>query len=133
MTDNDGKKALDELDSRLRAARAGAQDPLKRKGAEKDEKGGPLGLAFRVSVEIVSAVAIGVAVGWLADQWLGTRPWLMLVFIVLGGAAGILNVYRMASGFGYAVGYKKTDEEIAGSRGQGADGPGKPDSGKNEG
>lgn len=114
MVDDDGKKALDELDSRLAAARQHAQDPLKQPGAEKSEKGGPLGLAFRVSVEIVSAVAIGVAIGWFADEWLGTRPWLMLVFIVLGGGAGILNVYRMASGFGYAVGYQKREDPGSG-------------------
>jgi F0F1-type ATP synthase assembly protein I len=34
----------------------------------------------------------------------------MLVFIFLGGAAGILNVYRMARGFGYAVGYQKESD-----------------------
>jgi ATP synthase protein I len=110
MSDEDDKKALEELDARLNRAREHAQDPLKQKTAEKSEKGGPLGLAFRVSVEIVSAVAVGVAIGWLLDEWLGTRPWLMLVFIVLGGGAGILNVYRMASGFGYAVGYQKRDD-----------------------
>lgn len=132
MADDDAKKALDELDSRLQAARAERQDPLRRPASENEEKGGPLGLAFRVSVEIVSAVAVGVAIGWLADQWFGTRPWLMLVFIVLGGAAGILNVYRMASGFGYAVGYKKTDEDGAGSGGK-PDGSRKPQGGSNEG
>jgi ATP synthase protein I len=132
MADDEAKKALDELDSRLRQAQAEKQDPLRRPGPENEEKGGPLGLAFRVSVEIVSAVAVGVAIGWLADQWLGTRPWLMLVFIVLGGAAGILNVYRMASGFGYAVGYKKDDEDEA-RPGKGAGRMVKPDNGSNEG
>ena len=69
-----------------------------------------LGLAFRVSVELVSALAVGFGIGWLLDYWFETRPWLMLVFILLGGAAGILNVYRMARGFGYAAGYKATRE-----------------------
>ena len=78
---------------------------------KKSEKDGPLGLAFRVSVEIVSAVAIGTLIGFLIDDWLGTRPWLMLFCIVLGGGAGILNVYRIASGFGYAVGYKDEQDE----------------------
>ncbi len=71
------------------------------------KQGSALGLAFRVSVELVSALAVGLGIGWLLDEWLDTRPWLMLVFIVLGGAAGIMNVYRMASGYGYAVGYQK--------------------------
>lgn len=114
MNENDPKPAensdLSELDARLAKARGQAQDPLTQEGPEKSEKGGALGLAFRVSVEIVSAVAIGVGIGWLLDDWLDTRPWLMLVFIVLGFSAGILNVYRMASGFGYAPGYAKPDK-----------------------
>ena len=124
---DDDRRALDALDTRLQSARAQAQDPLKRPGAEKSEKGGPLGLAFRVSVEIVSAVAVGVAIGWLADEWFGTRPWLMLVFIVLGGAAGMLNVYRMASGFGYAVGYQKRDQDSHASAGAEPGGPAGPE------
>jgi len=111
MADDPEKQALDALDSRLREARGQVQDPLSKPGPEKSEKGGALGLAFRVSVEIVSAVAIGVGIGWLLDGWLDTKPWMMVVFIVLGFAAGILNVYRMASGFGYAAGYAQKDEK----------------------
>ncbi|MBC8445050.1 MAG: AtpZ/AtpI family protein [Rhodospirillaceae bacterium] len=67
--------------------------------------GNALGVAFRVSVELVSALAVGFGIGWLLDQWLDTRPWLMLVFLLLGGAAGMLNIYRMAKGMGYADSY----------------------------
>ena len=111
MVDKNDYDALNALDSRLKNARDHIQDPLNQPGAEKTEKGGALGLAFRVSVEIVSAVAIGVCIGWLLDSWLGTTPWLMVVFIVLGFAAGILNVYRLATGFGYAAGYTERDEQ----------------------
>jgi len=69
-----------------------------------------LGLAFRVSVEVVSALAVGLGIGWLLDQWLDTRPWLMLAFLLLGGCAGMLNVYRVAKGFGYAVGYQDPND-----------------------
>ena len=111
MVDKNDRDALNALDSRLKNARDHVQDPLNQPGAEKAEKGGALGLAFRVSVEIVSAVAIGTLIGFLMDNWLGTRPWLMLFCIVLGGGAGILNVYRIASGFGYAVGYRNEQDE----------------------
>ena len=110
MADKNHPDAFNALNSRLKNARGHAQDPLNQPGPEKSKKGGALGLAFRVSVEIVSAVAIGVGVGWLLDGWLGTKPWLLVVFIVLGFAAGILNVYRLASGFGYAAGYTKRGE-----------------------
>ena len=91
----------------LRNAALGHRDTETGGGAKNLPPGNALGLALRVGVELVSALAIGLAIGWLLDAWLGTRPWLMLVFILLGGAAGILNVYRMARGFGYAVGYNK--------------------------
>ena len=111
MADKNHPDALKVLNSRLKNARDHIQDPLNQPGPEKAEKGGALGLAFRVSVEIVSAVAIGVVIGWLLDGWLKTTPWLMVVFIVLGFAAGILNVYRLATGFGYAAGYTERDEQ----------------------
>jgi len=109
MSDRPPERELDSLEARLRDARSRAEDIV----PESKEKNQPpmsaLSLAFRVGVELVSALAIGVAIGWLLDQWLGTRPWLMLVFIFLGGAAGILNVYRMARGFGYAAGYQREE------------------------
>jgi len=74
-----------------------------------------LGLAFRVAVELVSAVAVGLAIGWGLDNLLDTKPWLMVVFIILGFAAGVINVYRMASGFGNAVGYERDNEAQAGN------------------
>jgi len=49
--------------------------------------------------------------GWLLDRWLGTKPWLMIVFFFLGAAAGIMNVYRAVNGLGLAAGYKRPDEE----------------------
>ena len=109
MSDQPPERELDSLEARLRDARSRAEDIV----PESKEKNQPpmsaLSLAFRVGVELVSALAIGVAIGWLLDQWLDTRPWLMLVFIFLGGGAGILNVYRMARGFGYAAGYQREE------------------------
>jgi ATP synthase protein I len=57
-----------------------------------------LGRAFRMSTEFVAGVIAGGGLGWLFDRWLGTSPWGMIVFLMLGFAAGIYNVMR-ASGF----------------------------------
>lgn len=57
--------------------------------------GGSWGMGFRAGVEVVSALAVGVVLGLLADRWLGTWPWLFLLFFVMGSAAGVLNVYRL--------------------------------------
>jgi ATP synthase protein I len=54
-------------------------------------------LGLRVGVELVSALAVAVAIGWFLDGWLGTRPFLLMLFVVLGGAAGVANLWRLVS------------------------------------
>lgn len=54
-----------------------------------------MGVGLRVGVELVSALAVAVAIGWYLDGWLGTRPFLLMLFVVLGGAAGVANVWRL--------------------------------------
>jgi ATP synthase protein I len=58
------------------------------------------GAAFRIGVELVAALIVGVGAGLLLDRWLGTAPWFLIVFFFLGAAAGVLNVYRAAAGMG---------------------------------
>lgn len=101
---------LDALGRRLEETRRNRDKPPGFASRFKSAPGNALGLAFRVSVELVSALAVGLGIGWLLDLWLETSPWLMIVFIVLGFAAGVLNVYRMASGFGYAPGYQRPED-----------------------
>ena len=55
----------------------------------------PMGIGVRVGVELVSALAVAVAIGWGLDRWLGTTPWLLGLFVLLGGAAGVANVWRL--------------------------------------
>lgn len=71
------------------------------------------GQAFRIAAELVSGLIVGLGIGWGLDAWLGTKPWLLILFFLLGAAAGILNVYRATKGYGLAVGYKKrgTDDD----------------------
>ena len=51
---------------------------------------------FRLSTELVAGVLVGAGIGWLLDRWLGTTPWGLMVFLLLGFAAGVLNVMRAA-------------------------------------
>jgi ATP synthase protein I len=51
---------------------------------------------FRLSTELVAGVLVGAGLGWLLDRWLGTSPWGLIVFLMLGFAAGVLNVMRAA-------------------------------------
>lgn len=85
----------DGFESRLRQARArqGMDDPGP--GGSGRLPQGNWGIGFRAGVEVVSALVVGIAIGWFLDRWLGTWPWLFLLFFVLGSAAGVLNVYRL--------------------------------------
>ena len=105
------KQSLEDLDRRVRALREERRKPSKLSMNIKAPPSNVLGLAFRVAVELVSALVVGAIIGWSLDYWLDTRPWIMLVFVVLGAAAGILNVYRLASGFAYAANYQTADEK----------------------
>ena len=51
---------------------------------------------IRLSAELVAGVLVGAAIGLLLDRWLGVSPWGLIVFLLLGFAAGILNVMRAA-------------------------------------
>jgi ATP synthase protein I len=59
---------------------------------------GPSGFArgFQLSSELVGGVIVGAAIGWSLDRWLGISPWGLIVFLMVGFAAGVLNVMRSA-------------------------------------
>ncbi|MSP89726.1 MAG: AtpZ/AtpI family protein [Alphaproteobacteria bacterium] len=114
MTEPKTPPSLDDLDARLRAARlaSGVEDKAVGDGtAGAGGERGALGLAVRVGVELVSALIVGSALGYGLDLWLGTKPWLMVVFFFLGAAAGISNVWRVVNGMSSAVGYAGDKDE----------------------
>ncbi|MCC7045170.1 MAG: AtpZ/AtpI family protein [Alphaproteobacteria bacterium] len=99
MTADPPPSSLKDLEARLSDARQRAGI---RQDEEKDARtdGGPpptsaMGLALRVGIELAAGLAVGGGIGWFLDRWLGTSPFLLLVFFVLGAAAGMLNVYRL--------------------------------------
>ncbi len=61
-----------------------------------ESRGRALGQALRLATELVVGVGVGGVIGWGLDRALGTAPFLMVVFLILGAAAGILNVMRTA-------------------------------------
>jgi ATP synthase protein I len=91
MTENDPAD-LDKLDAQLKAARERNPEPVSRSGPSEGKSGMAMGM--RLSAELLAGVLVGLGVGWALDRWLGTGPWLLLVFLLLGTAAGILNVVR---------------------------------------
>ena len=55
-----------------------------------------MGLAVRVLSEFVAAVIVGAVIGWGIDRVAGTSPAFLIVFLLMGAAAGFWNVYRIA-------------------------------------
>lgn len=107
MSDKDKPSDLAGLDARLKEAES------RRRAAEgaRDAQGQGMGLAVKVGTELVAGVLVGVGIGWLLDRWLGTKPWLMIVFFLLGATAGMFGVYRTVTGIGHGVGYKPADKK----------------------
>ncbi|MGE0725177.1 MAG: AtpZ/AtpI family protein [Alphaproteobacteria bacterium] len=119
--DNEKRRPLSfgELDRRLDEARSrqGGDGP---DGALAERPQSSLGWAFRIGVELVAALIVGVGIGWLLDRWLGTMPLFLVLFFFLGAAAGGLNVWRAVGRMGLAPGYRRPGEPGDGG-GPGAD------------
>jgi len=82
----------DPFKTRLEIAKKKAFD----KENDKKPHPSPIGNAFKLSTELVSAVAVGTIIGFILDKTFGTKPWLILIFFFVGVIAGIMNVIKSA-------------------------------------
>jgi len=74
-----------------------AKSKIAKKNLYKDkEPPSSIGTAFKLSTELVSAVAVGTIIGFILDKTFGPKPWLLLIFFFLVVVAGIINVLRSA-------------------------------------
>jgi ATP synthase protein I len=89
---DDRSARLDELDRRIRAARK-AREPKRGKTGEKFAMAN---MAWRMTLELVVGGMVGAAMGWGLDVLLGTMPLFLIVFVLLGFAAGVRTVMRSA-------------------------------------
>ena len=83
----------DKFKTRLKIAKNRAK---LHKVSKNEQTGSNMGTAFKMSTELVSAVAVGTIIGFILDNWFGTKPWLILIFFFVGVAAGIMNVVKTA-------------------------------------
>ena len=91
--DGDLSGRLERLGAELDAKRPSA--PLgKGPDATQSGRSSAIGLAFRLSAEFVAGVLAGGILGWLVDRMVGTAPWGLIVCLILGFAAGMLNLLR---------------------------------------
>lgn len=91
-----------ELDSRLEDLEAKlshmSQQGKKDEEAQQGNGGSVSGLAmaWRLGSEFIAGVFVGGAIGWLVDTWFGLAPWGLIIFVLLGFLAGMLNMLRSA-------------------------------------
>ena len=69
---------------------------LKKKLNNTKQNSTSIGAAFKLSTELVAAVAVGTIIGFILDNTFGTKPWLIIIFFFIGVIAGIINVIRSA-------------------------------------
>ena len=83
----------DPLKTRLEIAK---NKVSKRNLFNKKNNPSPIGTAFKLSTELVAAVAVGTIIGFIFDKTFGTKPWFILIFFFVGVVAGISNVIKSA-------------------------------------
>ena len=106
MDDGDGKpdlsaardaelaRRLGDLGRRLDKQQRNAEVGGNQREAEPGRPG--YAVAMRLAADFVAGVLLGAAIGWGFDKLVGTSPWGLIVFLLLGFAAGILTVMRSA-------------------------------------
>lgn len=90
------KQQLGELDAKIKEVRANLLDDDGGKKGQGSRFGAGWGLGARLATELLGGVVVGAGIGLLLDDWLETKPVFLVVFLLFGTAAGILNVYRTA-------------------------------------
>ena len=83
----------DQFKTRLQIAK---EKLLKKNLDYKNQNSSSFGAAFKLSTELVAAVAVGTIIGFILDKTFGTKPWLILIFFFIGVIAGITNVIKSA-------------------------------------
>lgn len=93
MSEDPFAERLKRLEDRIAAANASRAEPAARVGAKFTQGS----LAWRMVTELVAGLLLGLAIGWGLDSLFGTRPVFLVVFVLLGFAAGIRVMLRTAA------------------------------------
>lgn len=100
---------LEKLNQKLLKARGLDQESLKKKEEEQKETESKQGI--QAGIELVGAIFLPTAIGYMLDQWLDTQPAFMLILFFLGICTGFYNVYRITQNMGTAVGVKSPEKD----------------------
>ncbi len=93
MTDLSENNGGEDLDRRIAEAQAKHDRGISTAEGRAESRG------WAVGIEFVGAVLVSGFIGWLIDRWMGSKPWALIVMLVLGFAAGTRRAMQTASDF----------------------------------
>jgi ATP synthase protein I len=99
---------LESLEKKLHLIR---DKNLKEDKKEENISSKELGQGLRIGIEMVVSIFLGAGLGFLIDRWFNSFPIFMILFLILGFAAGIMNTLRIMSGLDEAVGLGRAVRE----------------------
>jgi ATP synthase protein I len=96
---SDGKPGpvTSDLAARIKRAQASEEVPGDAQIGATNRDMSAMSRGLRLGSEFIAAILVGAGIGYLLDMWLKTSPWLLLVMVLVGFAAGVLNVVRSAA------------------------------------
>ena len=95
---------LDNLKNKIDKTRGpdtSAEDAAREEHADNVSKGA------RAGAELVGCIGGGAVIGLLLDNWLGTKPWFLIIMLMLGIVAAFVNIYRATQNIGTSIGYSE--------------------------
>jgi ATP synthase protein I len=92
--------SLDQRLSEIRGSRKIETDQLEAGSGNGAARASAMALGFRLSSELIAGVVVGALIGWGIDHFLSTSPWGLIVMVLLGFIAGVVNVIRSANAAG---------------------------------
>ena len=110
MSDHQQPPDIEDFNARLKAA----QDERTEKevaAVDRRQASKGAGIGMRIGIELLAAVLVGGAIGLFVDRWLNTSPIFLLAFVVLGFAAGVMDVLRILKGLDTSVGLGRAVRE----------------------
>ena len=103
------KKKLKDFNKRLENLK-NLNSKIKNQKKNKNIK--DFGVHLKSGVELVSAIIIALVIGIFLDNYFQSKPIFLIIFLILGFAAGIMNVYRSVKKLGFEVGFKKKNDKL---------------------
>ena len=103
------KKKLKDFKKRLGNLKK-LNSKIKNQKKNKDFK--YFGVYLKSGVELVSAIIVALLIGLFLDNYFQSKPIFLFIFLILGFAAGIMNVFRSVKKLGFEVGFKKKNDKL---------------------